>query len=271
MSEPAGLPREPLRVAVVQSCAGLDHAQNVAAAVAAIEQAADAGAGLVVLPEYAQAWAGTMEARYGAHHDDFVHALAGAARAREVRLVAGTLAPVGERLRNLALVIDSDGSVIAEYTKVHLFDAFGVRESDTFEAGAPGAGTVVEVAGWRIGVATCYDLRFPETFRVLADAGAHAFAVGAAWASGEGKVEQLEVLSRSRAIENTSYVLLASQSGRGRAGHSAILGPLGERIETAGADSPAVLVADLDPARLSEVRSQVPSLSHRRYAVIAKS
>lgn len=256
-----------LRAAVGQYAATDDPEANAETAVNLVRQAAEAGARLVLLPEYALAWAARLRPDLGDGHEAFGEALGAAAAAHGIWVVAGTLEPAVERLLNTAVAFGPDGRRQAAYTKVHLFDAFGVRESEVLDAGEPGAPVVIDVDGWRVGLATCYDLRFPETFRVLVDAGAEVLAVGAAWAAGPGKADQLRVLARARALENTSYLLLASQSGDGRTGHSAAVGPLGEELVTAGAE-PELLVADLTRERLDEVRTMVPSLRHRRYAVV---
>lgn len=256
-----------MRVAVGQLCATDDFAASTDAALAMVASAADAGARLLLLPEYTIAWAPKLHTGLAAGHARFAERLAAAAAEHGLWVVAGTLVPQGERMRNVALAVGPDGAVAGAYTKVHLFDAFGVRESDALDAGAPGEPVVIEVDGWRVGLATCYDLRFPESFRVLVDAGADVLAVGAAWAAGAGKAAQLDVLARARALENTSYMLLASQCGPGRTGRSAVIGPLGEVVAQAD-EQPQLLIADLDRERLREVREQVPALRHRRYAVV---
>jgi len=258
-----------LRVAVGQLAATEDAVANAAAAAALLARAADEGARLVVLPEYTIAWAPRLHAGLAAEHRRFADTLAEAAARHGVLAVAGTLEPVGDRMRNVALAVGPDGTTIGRYTKVHLFDAFGVQESEVLDAGAPGDPVVLDVDGWRVGLATCYDLRFPESFRVLVDAGADVLAVGAAWAAGPGKPEQLRVLAQARALENTSYLLLASQCGRGRVGGSAVVGPLASELATADGE-PQLLVADLDREHLEEVRRTVPSLAHRRYAVVPR-
>jgi predicted amidohydrolase len=175
------------------------------------------------------------------------------------------------RATNLAVALDPAGRLQGAYAKVHLFDAFGWRESDALEPGpADAPPLVLDAGGLRLGVLTCYDLRFPEVARRLVDAGAQVICVIAAWASGPGKAEQLRVLARARAIENTVYLLLASQSGRGRTGCSAVVDPLGDVVVEAAAVGDAVLLADLDPAVVAEVRARVPVLDHRRYAVVPR-
>lgn len=256
-----------LRAAVGQYAATDDAKANAAAATGLVAQAAQAGARLLLLPEYAIAWAPRLRADLGRQHADFADRLAAAAAEHEIWVIAGTLEPAGERLHNVAIAIGPDGQQHGAYTKVHLFDAFGVRESEVLDAGEPGEPVVLDIDGWRVGLATCYDLRFPETFRVLVDAGAQVLVVGAAWAAGPGKAEQLRLLARARALENTSYLLLASQNGEGRTGGSAAVGPLGDELVVAG-EEPELLVADLSAEHLSGVRTRVPSLRHRRYAVV---
>ena len=256
-----------LRAAVGQYTATEDPVANAATAVALVARAAQAGARLVVLPEYALAWAPRLHTGLADGREAFEDALAGAAAAHGVWVVAGTLEPAGDRLHNVAIALGPDGRRRAAYTKVHLFDAFGVRESDVLDPGDPEDLVVLDVDGWRVGLATCYDLRFPEIFRRLVDAGAQAFAVGAAWAAGPGKDEQLGVLVRARALENTGYLLLASQNGSGRTGVRSAVGPLGQPLVVAGKHD-ELLVADLAAGHLEKVRTTLPALRHRRYAVV---
>lgn len=269
------------RVAVAQLDAGHGGERALADAVAAVHSGADAGAALVILPEYASGWAPRLGPDLAVAADGaFVEALRDVARARGVTVVAGIVVSgpddghgprASPRSVNVALAIGPDGAILGEYAKVHLFDAFGTRESDALVAGDPAATPLTfDVDGLRFGVETCYDLRFPESARRLADAGAQAIVVIAAWASGPGKVDQLGVLARARAIENTAYLLLASQHGAGRSGHSAVVDPLGAVLDEAG-DEAALIIADLDPARVAEVRARVPVLDHRRYDVVPRS
>ncbi|MFV0426694.1 MAG: nitrilase-related carbon-nitrogen hydrolase [Beutenbergiaceae bacterium] len=258
-----------LRVAAVQYAAGADPIINAACALDGVAEAAAAGARVVVLPEYSIAWAPALYPELAGGYQEFESTLASAAAEHGVYVVAGSLRPQGGRLLNVAVVFGPDGAERASYAKVHLFDAFGVQESKVLDAGPPGVAAVVDIDGWRLGLATCYDLRFPETFRLLVDAGAQVFAVGAAWAAGPGKEEQLLLLARARALENTSYLILASQSGAGRCGRSLIAGPLGQELAAATSET-SVTITDLDPDQLARVREQVPSLRHRRYSVVAR-
>jgi len=266
-----------LPVALAQLAADADGEANVDRAVQAVRAAARGGARLVALPEYAAGWAPRLGPELAQGADGvFERSIRQVAAEENVWVVAGTMRPVPGRpgrSQNVALLVGPDGRTAGEYVKVHLFDALGVRESDVLDAGEPGAANLLvqEIEGVRVGVATCYDLRFPEMFRLLADGGAEVIVVIAAWAAGPGKVEQLQTLTRARALENTAYLLLASQSGRGRAGNSAVLDPLGHPRQEAGGEEPALLHDDLDTAEVARVRESLPSLTHRRFRVVPGS
>lgn len=296
-----------VRLAVVQLSAdhGAEPAGRAAAraeAVRAVREAAAEGARLVVLPEYASGWEARLVPALAEPDDGpFLAALREVATACGVTVVAGVVLPTAQegRALNVTVVVGPDGAELGRYAKVHRYDAFGARESDLLDAGDPARPLVLDVpcgdASLRLGVVTCYDLRFPESVRALLDladgaapparAGEAAaatepprppdvVAVGAAWASGPGKVEQLSVLTRARAIETTAYLALASQGGHGRVGASAVVDPTGAVLVSAvGEDDGApsdtrVLTADVDLAQLRAVRERVPVLAHRRYRVV---
>jgi len=262
-----------LPVAVVQLAAGTDAQAAAERSAAAVRDAARGGAHLVVLPEYASGWAPRLTRELAQPLDGpFLTAVRAAAAETGVWVVAGTMVPTGSqgRCENLAVLLGPDGQLVGEYRKVHLFDAFGVRESDLLDGGPAGASNLLtaQVGGLRVGVATCYDLRFPEIFRLLADAGVQALVVIAAWADGPGKAEQLEDLARARALENTSYLVLASQPGEGRVGRSAVISPLGTVIDQGAASDAVILHAELDADVVAQTRTAVPSLTHRRFHVL---
>ena len=125
------------------------------------------------------------------------------------------------------------GAVSTSYRKIHLYDSFGYKESDALRAG-PLAPVVVDVAGFRVGLMTCYDLRFPELARLLVDHGAEVLVVPAAWVAGPRKVEHWRTLVRARAIENTVFVVAAAQPGPRYSGHSMVVDPLGDVLAEAG-------------------------------------
>lgn len=260
-----------MRVHAVAFGSGPDVAANTALAVAAVRAGAADGADLVVLPEYAAAFDPRGVGADLAEDLDggFVTALRAAAREAGVAVVAGTAVPEGDRAANVVVAIDASGRLTGGYRKVHLYDAFGHRESDRLVAGDPAAPPLVlEVAGLAVGVLTCYDLRFPEVARRLVDAGAQVLLVPAAWAAGERKADHWETLLRARAIENTCYVVAAAQQGRGVVGDSLVVGPDGAVLARAAGAGAAV--AELVGDTLATVRERNPSLAHRRYAVVPR-
>ena len=288
-----------MRVHAVGLRSGLDAAANIALAVNAVAAAADDAADLVLLPEYA--------ARFdprgvGPEHAEpldrgFVPALQDVARTRGVAVIAGTTLPGTtlpgttlpgttlpgtSRAVNAVVAIDAAGTLVGAYRKVHLYDAFGHRESDRLEPGpVDAAPLLLPVGGFVVGVLTCYDLRFPESARRLVDAGADVLAVPAAWAAGEHKADHWRTLLRARAIENTAYLLGAAQQGPGVTGESMVVDPDGVVLASApgpadswtpGAEQGAGLVAaaDLRPEVLAAVRERNPCLANRRYAVVPR-
>ncbi|KAA1428098.1 carbon-nitrogen hydrolase family protein [Nocardioides antri] len=158
------------------------------------------------------------------------------------------------------------GGTQASYRKVHLYDSFGHRESDRLLAG-PIAPVVVDVCGWRVGLMTCYDLRFPELTRRLVDAGAELVVVPAAWVAGPRKAHHWRTLVTARAIENTVYVAAVGQPAPRYTGHSLVVDPLGEIVVETGpgdAAEPVVLTAEVDRTTLAAARRTNPSLANRR-------
>jgi len=154
------------------------------------------------------------------------------------------------------------GGATADYRKIHLFDSFGYRESDRLSPGLLEP-VVFPLAGFTVGLMTCYDLRFPELARSLVAAGADVLVVPAAWLAGHRKVDHWLTLARARAIENTAYVVAAGQSGPRYAGHSVVFDPFGDPVVQA-ADGEELLHAHLDPERVREARETNPSLANRR-------
>ena len=269
-----------VRVHVTGMRSRLDAEENRAAAVEAVSLAALDGARLVVLPEYASVFdpRGTAAEHAEPLDGPFVTALAAAAAASDVVVVAGTLLP-GERVGRAsnAVVVLTPAGLVGVYRKVHLYDAFGHRESDRLEAGPVDAPpVVVEVDGLHVGVMTCYDLRFPESARRLVDAGATVLAVPAAWAAGAHKADHWRTLLRARAIENVAYVLGSAQQGRGVTGRSIVVDPVGQVLaesaleDLTGPPPSMTVVADLNPGLVAEMRERNPSLSNRRYAVVSR-
>jgi deaminated glutathione amidase len=264
-----------IRVACVQMTSRADKATNLETAERLVAQAASTGADVVVLPEkwnaigHADVYRATAESLEGGTS---VGAMATWARRHGVTLVGGSITERREgreKLSNTSLVFDPEGSIVAAYRKIHLFDVEvgGVvyRES---EAEEPGEEPVVaEVEGWKIGLSVCYDVRFPELYRILALEGAELTTVPAHFTTPTGK-DHWHVLLRARAIENQLYVAAAAQigetlPGKPAYGRSLIADPWGTVLAQAP-DEETVIAAELDRGRLLDIRAKLPSLANRR-------
>ncbi|MGY3179941.1 deaminated glutathione amidase [Ewingella americana] len=158
-----------------------------------------------------------------------------------------------------------DGKIISEYRKLHLYDAFSTQESKNVTPGKD-IPPLVEVAGFKVGLMTCYDVRFPELARRLVLDGADALVLPAAWVKGPLKEMHWEVLVTARALENTTYVVAVGECGERNIGNSMVVDPLGVAIARA-AEAPALVFAELDKARLEHARKVLPVLDNRRFDV----
>ena len=256
-------------VAVCQFAPTADRGQNRARVSELTADAAGRGAAVVVFPEYSSYFVDPMDATLTENAEDldgaFVEALRSAASAHEVTVVAGLVEAAGERVRNALVAVDSAG-VRATYRKQHLYDAFGQTESDWIEPGALVAPETFEAGGLRFGLMTCYDLRFPEVARTLADVGVDAIVVPAEWVRGPLKEHHWTTLLAARAIENTAYVVAADHPAPVGVGRSQIVDPQG--VALAGlASGEGIALAALEKAEIERVRTVNPVLRLRRYAV----
>jgi predicted amidohydrolase len=253
-----------LSVTVVQEASGLDPAGNRAR----LHELVPADTDLVVLPEaFARDFgeAGSDISPYAEAPDGaFATELAAVAAEHNTTVVAGMFELSDDPARPYNTLL-ARGVVDAAYRKIHLYDSFGYRESDALRAG-PLEPVLFDLAGFRIGLMTCYDLRFPELGRLLVDRGAEVLVVPAAWVAGPRKVDHWRTLVRARAIENTVFVVAAGQPGPRYTGHSLVVDPLGEVLAEAE-DGPAVLRVTLDRDALVEARRTNPSLANRRIGV----
>ncbi|MFZ8855384.1 MAG: nitrilase-related carbon-nitrogen hydrolase, partial [Thermofilaceae archaeon] len=163
----------------------------------------------------------------------------------------------GDRVYNAAILVDR-GSVRAVYRKVHLFDAYGHRESDVFARGSELA--VLSLGPFTVGLAVCFDLRFPELFRAMALRGADLFVVPAAWYRGPYKEEQWLALTRARAHENVAFLVAVDQTGPLFSGRSTVVTPMGHSLLDLGQEERSIS-AVLDPSEVKEAREKVPVLS----------
>jgi len=262
-----------IRLAALQMVSTPDLARNLASARVLLEKAAQGGARLAALPEYfcfmGQADTDKLALAEGEGEGPIQQMLSDAARELGLWIIGGTL-PIRTadpaRVRNSCSVFAPDGTQAARYDKIHLFCYDSGRErydeGRVLEAGADPV--AVEAAGLRVGLSVCYDLRFPELYRALGVCDLLSVPAAFTYTTGE---KHWELLLRARAVENQCYVIAAAQGGRhenGRRtwGHSMIVDPWGEVLACVN-EGEGVALADFDPARLKQVREQLPALTHR--------
>ena len=270
---------EKLRVAAVQMSSQEDVPKNLARAAQLVARARDGGADVVLLPENF-AYLGPEDGKRaiaepvgGEPGGPILEAVAEAARRAGVHVIAGGMperAADPARPYNACVVVAPDGTTAGKYRKVHLFDVDvgdGQRYCESASTTPGDAPVTISIDGFSVGLSVCYDLRFPELYRKLAEAGSEVLVVPAAFTLATGK-DHWHVLLRARAIESQAYVVAAAQWGthpRGRRtyGKSLIADPWGDVI----AQSPegeGVVIADVERAYLMHVRANLPSLRHRR-------
>lgn len=254
----------PLRLAAAQISATPDPAANLPIITAAAERAAGGGARIVVFPEASMACFGTRLAAVAQDLDGpFATGIRECAARLGITLVVGMFTPAADgRVHNTLLLTGPDGEI--SYDKIHLYDAFGSRESDTV---APGASIVTtQVEGITVGLATCYDLRFAAHFTQLGQAGAHLVLVAASWGDGPGKADQWDLLTRARAMDAQAYLLACGMAWRPPEGavplgigRSVLADPLGRVVGQLAEQEDLLLVqADLDT--VPGIRERVPIL-----------
>ncbi len=257
-----------MRASVVQFSASTDVAANLSRISSLVRDASSAGADLIVVPEAAMHDFGASDLPLGpvaqSLDGGFARDIRHLARACDATVVVGMFERSEDAARpfNTLVVVGPDGEIAATYRKAHLYDSFGYRESDRLSR-ADVEPTVVPIGEFRVGLMTCYDLRFPEFSRALVDRGADVLAVPAAWVRGPLKEDHWTTLLRARAIENTVYVVAAGQTGSTYVGASMIVDPMGVIVCSLG-DEEAVATGDLDRDRVESVRSRNPSLANRR-------
>ncbi len=266
-----------MRAAAVQLNSSGDKARNLAAAERLVRAAVAAGAELVALPEKWNLLAAGEEMAAGAEALDGPSLEAARSWARElgIHLLAGSIAErAEEKAFNTSVLIGPDGADLAVYRKIHLFDvdAGGVsyRESEHEQAGSEIVSAAV--GDVELGLTVCYDLRFPELFRILAVRGAELIAVPSAFTAATGR-DHWEVLLRARAIENQVFVLAPNQVGEASPhyssyGRSAIVDPWGTVLAIAPEEE-CFVTADLDLAAQERIRDSLPSLANRRPEIYA--
>lgn len=265
------------RIALLQMTSGVDPLANAAKIVEAAAQAAGEGAEMLFTPEMAGLLDKDREraSRNIVSEDDsaLVAQVGEAAAAHGIWIALGLpVTSASGRWANRTLVFDSEGKIAARYDKLHMFDvalATGEswRESAAYEPGRE----VVSVPGTplgRLGLTTCYDIRFPALFEELGRQGCDAIAIPAAFTVPTGRAHW-HLLQRARAVEASAFVIAAAQvgqhaDGRRTYGHSLVVDPWGEVLLDMGGEAPGLGFCELDPARIAEVRAQLPSLANRR-------
>jgi predicted amidohydrolase len=262
-------------VAAIQMNSGPDKPKNLETAVRLVEEAAERGAQLIALPELFNCLSTpeVIVAQAEPMPGPTASTMSDLARRLNVTLLAGSIAERVEgmsKVYNSSLLFAPDGRPVAHYRKVHLFD-IALPGQVVFQESSfmqPGDRLVVtETSVGRIGLATCYDLRFPELFRVLVDAGAEILCLPAAFTLATGR-DHWEPLLRARAIENQTYVIAPNQFGRHNAsmsssGRSMILDPWGIPLAIAE-DKECVITAETDLDHQEGIRTRLPALRHRR-------
>ena len=269
--------------AVIQLTSGPEVAANLADARALLEQAASEGAVLAALPENF-AIMGRKETDKLDVSEEFgegpIQAFLGHT-ARELKMwIIGGTAPIrvdGQpgKVAAASLLFDDEGRCVARYDKIHLFDVDipgreeRYRESATIAAGQ--SPTVVSTPIGKLGMAVCYDVRFPELFRVMESQGAEVLSLPSAFTAPTGRAHW-EILLRARAVENLSYVIAPAQGGQhanGRETHgdSMIVDPWGHVLARVATPGPGLAIAEIDHTVLQELRGRFPALNHRRFAI----
>jgi deaminated glutathione amidase len=268
----------PVRAAAIQLNATADPAENLVVADQLTRAAAADGATLIVLPEKWTAMGSERELRAAAEPLDGATVTWAGELARELRLdlILGSILEQregGEKLANTSLHLDADGQVRATYRKVHMFDVevggHVYRESELEEAGDEIVLTHA-AGGEELGMSVCYDLRFPELYRILAVLGARILLVPAAFTLATTR-DHWEVLLRARAIENQAFVIAANQfgthpGGQQSGGRSMIVDPWGVMLAQAS-DGVGYILAELDLEQQLRTRTSLPSLANRRPSV----
>lgn len=262
-------------VAVAQFAPAAHAEANLATIRGLADEAVGRGATLVVLPEYSSYFTPEMGADWVAAAQSldgpFVDGLATLAQELGIHLVAGFIETTDDpaRVSNTVVALDPSGTVVATYRKLHLYDAFGHRESDWVVPGPIEPPQTFEWGGLRVGIQTCYDLRFPEVTRRLVDADADVVVVPSEWVRGPLKEHHWRTLVTARALENTIYVAAADHAPPIGVGNSMIVDPMGVELATIGEES-GIAVAEVTRARLESVRGTNPALALRRFRVVER-
>ncbi|MDY0925013.1 MULTISPECIES: deaminated glutathione amidase [Enterobacterales] len=257
-----------MKVAMGQFAVSREWQENTDICIGLMNQALAGGADLLVLPEgvLARDIADPDLVLKAAQPLDgpFVTQLLAVSKGNNLTTMMSVHVPTeGQKALNVLIAI-RNGEIIAEYVKLHLYDAFAMQESQRVNPGRE-IPPLVEVAGMKVGLMTCYDVRFPELARRLVLDGADVLVLPAAWVKGPLKEMHWELLTTARALENTCYMVAVGECGPRNIGNSLVIDPLGVAIAKAP-ESAALVFADLDPQRIAYARSVLPVLENRCFA-----
>lgn len=272
-----------MRIALAQISSGTDPVANLELVREYSGRAADAGADVVVFPEATMCRFGVPLAPIAEPLDGpWATSVRRTATDCGIAVIAGMFTPAGDgRVKNTLIAAGpgSPNEPDTHYDKIHLYDAFGFTESRTV---APGREPVViTVAGVRVGLTVCYDIRFPALYTELARRGAQLIAVCASWGAGPGKLDQWTLLARARALDSMTYVAAAGQADPGATltntgaptgvGGSLVASPFGEVVASAGPE-PELVVADIDVDRVAKARESIAVLrNHSDFAQLDRA
>ncbi|MFU9136264.1 deaminated glutathione amidase [Erwinia tasmaniensis] len=256
-----------MKVALGQFAVSREWQENAAICTDLMTKAEAGGADLLVLPEgvLARDIADPDLVLKAAQPLDgpFLSEIYAASRGNTLTTMMTVHVPAGEGKALNVLIAIRNGEIIARYDKLHLYDAFAMQESRNVSAGLT-VPPLVDVAGMKVGLMTCYDVRFPELARRLVLDGADVLVLPAAWVKGPLKEMHWEVLVTARALENTCYLVAVGECGPRNIGNSLVVDPLGVSIVKA-AEAPTLVFAVLDTARIAHARSVLPVLENRRF------
>ena len=264
------------RIAVAQVESFTDKEANLRTARDLLQEAGRQGAQLIAFPEFLMAFSPAHQSaeeltRIAEPVDGpFLSALRDGAKAAGIAVVATIYekSPAPNRVYDTAVWIDAHGHTVSIYRKLHLYDAFGFKESDKFHPGED-LGALVVSGESRFGTMICYDLRFPEMARMLALRGADVLIAPSGWVQGDLKVDHWQTMIKARALENGCYVIAPDQVGNIYIGHSVAVDPLGRTVVDLD-DKQGIEIVELDLNLVCETREKLPLLKNRRTDVYAR-
>jgi predicted amidohydrolase len=264
------------KIAIAQLQSSPKTNVNLDAALRLIDEAKRQGAAMIAFPEFLMAYSpgGQTAAELSANAEStdgpFIRSLRTAAKSTGVAVLATLYEPasVADRVYDSAVWIDAAGNIASVYRKLHLYDAFGFKESEKFHPGDDIA-PLANAGESRFGMMICYDLRFPEMARMLALQGAHVLVAPAGWVQGDLKIEHWQTMIKARALENGCYVVAPAQVGNIYIGHSMAVDPLGRTMIDLG-ETEGMATIDIDLDLVRDTREKLPLLKNRRVDVYAR-